>query len=354
MKFKNITVPLIASTLVLAACSSNGNGGSEDNTNANGDQEPIDYSLECDYEPTGDDLLEYEIPEADEEYDITLMQVSSAGYYYQGIDAGADEAAEMAGVNLTKLAAGDYSSPEDQLRLVEDSLQRGTDAVILAPSDIQGSVPVVEIAEEKGVPVINISSEVDSPDAIKVVQDDYEFGKLAADRIADILGDDGGKGIIIAGPANATWSLYRTAGFTDRVAEKYPNIEIVDAPTQEVDPSEGLRSFEDSVQANPDIDWIYAVHYYILLPESIPSQYKGEIPYVGGGLEPDSIEALENGDMDSVFGLAPLWMGRLGVGYAVAALHGEELPQITCTPIILYTPEDIDSEIEQEEIIRDS
>src|SRR5690625_4735056 len=211
MRFRYLTVPLVASTLVLASCGSGATNGEEGEGNGAGENQAIDYSLECDYEPTGDDLLAYEVPEADEEYDITLMQVSSAGYYYQGIDAGADEDAEAAGVNLTKLAAGDYSSPEDQLRLVEDSLQRGTDAVILAPSDIQGSVPVVEIAEEKGVPVINISSEVDSPDAIKVVQDDYEFGKLAADRIAEILGDEGGKGIIIAGPANATWSLNRRA-----------------------------------------------------------------------------------------------------------------------------------------------
>lgn len=353
-KKTKMMVPLTTLALFAAACSG-GNGssnGGTSNEGGSGDTNAaVDYSLQCDYEPTGDDLLGYELPTANAEYDITLMQVSTAGYYYQGIDAGADEAAAAAGVNLTKLAAGDYSSPEDQLRLVEDSLQRGTDAVILAPSDIQGSVPVVEIAKEHGVPVINISSEVDSDDAIKVIQDDYTFGKMAADRIAEVLGDEGGKGIIIAGPANATWSLYRTAGFTDRVEEMYPNIEIVDAPTQAVDPAEGLRSFEDSVQANPDIDWIFAVHYYILLPESIPANYKGQIPYVAGGLEPDSIDALESGNMDSVFGLTPLWAGRLGVGYAIAALNGEELPSITCTPIILYTPDDVDSDIAKEELI---
>src|SRR5699024_7114963 len=99
---------------------------------------------------------------------------------------------------------------------------------------------------------------------VKVVQDDYRFGQRGADRLAEVLGDDGGDGIVIAGPANATWSQHRTAGFTDRVDEKYPNIKIVDAPTQEVDPAEGLQSFQDAVQAHPDIDWIYAVHAYIL------------------------------------------------------------------------------------------
>src|SRR5699024_10383017 len=128
-----------------------------------------------------------------------------------------------------------------QLALVEDALQSGTDALLLAPSDPDGSVAVVEAAKAKDVPVVNFSTEVNSDDVVKVVQDDYRFGQRGADRLAEVLGDDGGDGIVIAGPANATWSQHRTAGFTDRVDEKYPNIKIVDAPTQEVDPAEGLQ-----------------------------------------------------------------------------------------------------------------
>lgn len=344
------TSSLCALALALGACAG---GGQESDAEQTGSDQgsALGTSLQCDEEPSPDDLLAYEVPEADEDYHITLMQVSNAGYYYQAIDDGAVEAAEEAGVTLTQLSAEGYASPDVQLRQIEDALQRGTDALVMAPSDITGSVPVVELALEAGIPVVNISSEVDHPAVHMVMQDDYTFGQLAADRVAEVLGEEGGQGIIIAGPANATWSQRRTEGFKDRVEEQYPDIEIVAEPTQLVDPAEGLRSFEDAVQANPDIDWIFSVHYFILQPDSIPEEYRGTVPYVSAGYEPDSIAALEAGSLDSVFGIAPRWMGLLGVGHAVSLLNGEEIARVTCTPIPLFTAEEIRTPFADAELI---
>jgi ribose transport system substrate-binding protein len=334
--------------LLLTGCTTPTGGG---NGNTTGPLANLGSSLTCDASPTEADLLAYDVPKAKEKYNIALMQVSSAGYYYQGIDNGADLAAEEAGITLTKFSADGYASPDLQLKQVQDAMLRGADAIVIAPSDIQGSVPVVEAAREAGLPVVNISSEVASDDVHMVMQDDYTFGQLAADRIATQLGDKGGKGIIVAGPANATWSQRRTEGFTDRVKDSYPNIQIVAAPTQDVDPAAGLRSFEDAVQANPDIDWVFAVHYYILQPASLPDDYRGEVLYVAGGLEPDSITGLQDGSLDSVFGLAPRWMGRLGVGYAVSMLNGDEMSRVTCVPIPLFTKDDVDSPFAKQELI---
>lgn len=341
--------PVAAAALILTGCTApatNGGGGG-------GKAGPADLgtSLSCDASPTQEELLAYEVPKAKESYEIALMQVSSAGYYYQGIDDGAELAAKEAGITLTKFSADGYASPDLQLKQVQDAMLRGADAIVMAPSDIEGSVPVVEAAREAGLPVVNISSEVASDDVYMVMQDDYTFGQLAADRIAEKLGDKGGTGILISGPANATWSQRRTEGFQDRVKEQYPNIKIAAAPTQDVDPAAGLRSFEDAVQATPKIDWIFAVHYYILQPASLPDDYRGKVLYVGGGFEPDSIAALKDGSMDSVFGLAPRWMGKLGVAYAVAALNGEKLPRVSCVPIPLFEEKDIDSPFAKEELI---
>lgn len=340
-----LTAPVAAAALLIAGCTAPGvsPGGGGDLA--------LGASLDCTSSPTQEELLAYQVPKANERYNITLMQVSSAGYYYAAIDNGADVAAAQAGVDLLKFSADGYASPDLQLQQVHDAIQSGTDAIVLAPSDIQGSVPVVDVAVDAGLPVVNISSEVASTSVKMVMQDDYTFGQLAADRIAEIMGADGGTGIIIAGPANATWSQRRTEGFQDRVAEAYPQLKIAAAPTQNVDPAEGLRSFEDAVQATPEVDWIFAVHYYILQPAALPGQYRGAVKYVGGGYEPDSIAALKDGSMDSVFGLAPRWMGILGVGYAVAALNGEEVPAVTCVPIPLFTVDDIGSPFADQELI---
>ncbi len=325
-----------------------------DTTAGGSADDALRQTLACDESPTPEDVVAYELPEPAEPYDLTLMQVSLAGYYYQAIDDGAHDAGAEAGVEVTTLAAEGYASPDLQLNQIGDAISRGTNGLVMAPSDIQGSVPVVDTAIESELPVVNISTEVAHADVTMVMQDDYVLGQLAADRVAEVVGDEGGAGIIIAGPANATWSRKRTLGFTDRVAEQYPNLEIVAAPTQLVDPAEGLASFEDAIQANPEIDWIMSVHYFILQPAALPAEYQGQVPYVSFGYEPDSITALEEGWLDSVFGIEPVTMGRMGVGRAISLLNGEEVPQVTCIPAPLFTVDDIGTPVADHELITDN
>ena len=356
-RFGRVSVLLCVLVLVGTACSydDEGAGPTAETTTPTAstptpDAGPDSQLLTCDVEPSAEEVVAYELPQANEPYDITLMQVSLAGYYYQAIDYGAHSAGEDAGVEVTTLAAEGYASPELQLQQVEDAIQRGTDAIVFAPSDIAGSVPAVEKALEAGIPVVNISTEVAHPDVYMVMQDDYLLGIQLADGLADVLGPDGGAGIMIAGPANATWSRKRTEAFSDRIAEAHPNIEILAAPTQLVDPVEGLASFEDAVQAHPSIDWITSVHYFILQPEALPDEYK-TVPHVSFGYEPDSIKALENGGLESVFGINPVAMGRIGVGTAIALLNGDDQPRINCLPGSLLTAADRATPVALNEVI---
>jgi ribose transport system substrate-binding protein len=309
--------------------------------------------LKCDTSPSPQQVAAYKVPKANEDFDVTLMEVSLAAYYYQGIKVGAEQAADEAGVDLETVAAAGYVSPERQLEQVENAIQKGTDGIVLAPSDFRGSIPVVEAAARADIPVVNISTEI-ATDVPKVLQDDYVLGQQSADLVAERLGSEGGKGVIIAGPANADWSRKRTAGFKDRVRERYPNIEVVASPTQLVDPKAGLKSFEDAVQANPDIDWIYAVHYFILPPKGIPDRYRGQIPYVGMGYEPDSIDALRDGSIDTVLGIAPIAMGRMGVGELVKLLNGDQIPTVTCVPAPKFTESEIGTPLAEAELIPES
>ena len=316
-------------------------------------QESVDpefaRKLKCTESPTPQEVADYQVPKANEDdLHVTLMEVSLAGYYYAGIQAGAEMAAKDAGVDIDTVAASGYVSPERQLEQVETAIQRGTDGIVMAPSDFRGSVPVVEAAEAADIPVVNISTEV-AADVPKVLQDDYVLGEQAADLVAERVPE--GKGIIIAGPSNADWSRKRTAGFKDRVKAEYPDLEVVASPTQLVDPKAGLKSFEDAVQANPDIDFIYAVHYYILPPDGIPAEYQGKVPYIGMGYEPDSVTALKNGSIDTLLGIQPIAMGRMGVGEVVSLMNGDQVPPVVCVPGVQFSEGDIGSPLAEAEVI---
>lgn len=296
----------------------------------------------CDSSPTEQQVLAFKAPKAKKPYQISLMEVTLAGYYYQANVYGAEQAAKDAGVTLTTTAAQGYASPALQVSQVDSVLARKPDAIVLFPSDINGSVPVVTKAKAAGIPVVVMSTELASKQtAASVIQDDYALGKVGADQLAHAV-PQGGPGIVIAGPGNATWSLRRTAGFEDELKAKYPNLKVVAAPTQPVDPAQGLQDFTNAVQAHPDIKWVYSVYYYQLLPESIPARYKG-IPFITTGYEPTAIKSLQDDSLTATTSVQNIKVGYLAVARAVSVLNGDPVPATTCLPAPALGKADIGS-----------
>jgi ribose transport system substrate-binding protein len=320
-------------------------------------KDPLKQFLPCNAKgnvnATENDLLNYKVPKAKEPYDITIMTVTLAGHYYQGLAYGATKAAKIAGVKLRILSPGTgYADPAQQVSQAENAIQAGTDAIVLQPVDIQGSVPVVTAAAAKKIPVINISTEADhsSPVTSFVMQDDYLMGVRSADEVHRLL-PQGGEGIILAGPANATWSRKRANGFQDRVKQKYPNLKVVAAPTQNVDPTLGLKSFDNATQAHPNIKFIYSVFNFLLQPNALPAQYKGKVVFVTNGYDWTTIPALKDGLFKSVLGITPVWMGYLGLAEAVAVLNGQKAPKWYCVPMPAITENRINSPIAKWELV---
>ena len=276
--------------------------------------------------------------------------MTKTGYYFQALAYGAGRAAEEAGVSLKIYAGQGFYSPTNQLQQAEQAI-RALDAILLQPADYAGSAAVVAAADEAGVPIINIATEVKDPDVDKVVQDDYAWGALMADQVAEAVGADGGEGIFMVGPATATWAVKRAEGFKARLAEKYPNLELAAAPNTDLDPARGLEAFENNAKTTPDLKWIASVYELILPAASVPSQYKGEIPYVAGSYEPSVIAGLQDGTISSAISTEPIGVARVGIANIVARLNGSTTPHLHCIEPAVLTKSDIDTDLALSELI---
>jgi ribose transport system substrate-binding protein len=279
----------------------------------------------------------YKPPKATKQYTIGMMEPTLAGHYYQAGSKGGAQAAKEAGVKFELVSAGTgYASPEQQLSQADQLIAKKIDAVVVIPTDIQGGVAVTNRFLAHNIPVVIVGTESASPKAYMVMQDDYLMGVLSADALVKKVGKNAGPGVIIGGPANATWSRKRVEGFKARVAQKYPDVDIVATPTQNVDPSLGLQSFQNAITAHPNIKWVYTVFNLLLSPQSMPAKYKG-IAFITNGLDQTSIADLKAGRLSSVIGITPTPMGYQGVGEAVAILNGaQNVPALTCIPITTY------------------
>jgi ribose transport system substrate-binding protein len=292
----------------------------------------------CDVTLSIDDLSNIHPPKAKRRFKIALVQVTLSGYFYQSWIYGAQKAAEEAGVDFTVAAGQGFSTSAQQVTRVENAVARGVDAVVLDPADVNGTIRAVDLAAEKGIPIISAGTLVNSPKAIQVAQEDFAGGASVADHLISAR-PNGGDGIIMGGPANESWAQQRVQGLVSGL-KKDPKF-VVAATTNEYEPADGVAKFNNAVQAHPKVDWIYSVYNLFLVPSAIPEKYKSAY-YVAGGFEPPTVEGLKEGTVKAVAPTFGLMSGFVGVTYAVRALNGETLPKMTCMPNAIVTLKDID------------
>jgi ABC-type sugar transport system substrate-binding protein len=298
--------------------------------------------LACDRQLTVDDLAGWQVPKANEPYTIAISVPSFANPYIQALIFGAERAAEEAGVTLTVGAGKGFMDPASQITQFENAMTRQPDAVLINPADPAGLAATIEDAVAAGTPVVEVGTLSMATNSLKLVQDDYSQGVAAADALVEMM-PDGGQGIVMGGPANASWSRGRVAGFLDAIADN-ANVTVSEVVSTDIDPQQGLTRFSNAAQANPQVDWIYAVGSFLLAPQSIPAEYS-EATYLGGTLTSVSLEALQDGGADGVLPDFPISVGYVGLSLAVSALNGEENVQVNCIPNDVMNAEDLSNSV---------
>jgi ribose transport system substrate-binding protein len=282
----------------------------------------------CENPLTVDALAKYKAPKAAKRYHIELSIPALNNPYIQALVYGAQKAAKESGVDVTIDSGRGFMDPASQMTQLENALSRGADALLINPADPNGMVAAIDEAASKR-PVFDVGTLSSSEKSYKAVQDDYTQGQMAADSLAKYL-PSGGEGIVMGGPANATWARRRVAGFSDQI-KKYPNLKVSEITNQDIKPEEGLAKFANAAQAHPKVDWIYATFSILLPPSSIPPEYKKAV-YIGGAFNSVMIEALKDGSAKAALPDFPVWVGYVGIGYAVSKLNGAEVAKRSCIP----------------------
>jgi ribose transport system substrate-binding protein len=292
----------------------------------------------CDVSLSLEDLTKIKPPTPNKRYKIAVEEASLAGYWFQAYAYGAEKAALEAGVDIILDASKGFLNQAQQLTNVENAIARRVDGILLNPVDPKGAVAAIDAALAKNVVIVASGTLVESPKAFNIVQDDYVQGIAGAEFLARLL-PSGGEGIVMGGPANATWSAHRVVGFLDEM-KKHTTMKVSAVTHEDVNPAEGVIKFTNATQAHPKVDWIYSTYSLLLPPSSIPPQYSKAV-YVTSGYEPDIVQALKEGKLAAVVPLFPIWMGYLGLTNVIRKLNGEQIPVTTCLPNGVATKDSI-------------
>ena len=158
--------------------------------------------------------------------------------YWDAVKEGAQEAAkeinELLGYEGDDKVKVVYSAPEEegdvdeQVNILDEELARYPAAIGIAAVDMYACEVQFDLAIENNIPIVAFDAGTDYQNIVSLVKtDDQDAAKMAANKLSDLIGDDG-KVVIVAHDTNSMTATDRVDSFTNQIEKKHDGIEIVD------------------------------------------------------------------------------------------------------------------------------
>ena len=289
---------------------------------------------------------------ADERPQIALIPKGTTHEFWQSIHAGGREAAEEADVRLLWRGPLREDDRNAQIETVENMINLGVDAIVLAPLDNVALQTPVRQAVAAGIPVVIIDSDLEGDAHIAfVATDNRAAGERGGHHLAELL-EESGRVIMLRYQEGSASTMHREQGFLDAM-EQYPNITVVSANQY------GGATTETAYQASENllaplhadgglsIDGIFCPNEsttFGMLRALQDGGLAGSVHFVGFDSSDQLVHALQTGQLHGLVLQDPIRMGYLGIQTAVAALRDEPFESEIDTGSVVATPDNLSDE----------
>lgn len=214
-------------------------------------------------------------------------------------------------IKLTFEGPSDETDVDNQINIIDAVLGENPDVLCLSAIDMDSCQAQLEAAEENGIPVIVLDSGVKAGNVnATCVVDNYQAGVQAAEKLADAIGGSG-KIAVMAHVESAQNCQEREQGFTETIAEKYPDIEIVNISHQNEETSVSEMA-ESVLKLFPDVKGYFCTNGNVAgdVLDAISASGK-EVAVVGIDAGKKQKDAIKSGKEVGV-----LVQNAYGMGYA--------------------------------------
>ncbi|VDB00123.1 Ribose ABC transport system, periplasmic ribose-binding protein RbsB (TC 3.A.1.2.1) [Olavius algarvensis spirochete endosymbiont] len=242
--------------------------------------------------------------------------------FFVTLKEGAEAKASELGVSLIIVDSQD--DPAKEAVNMEDLIQQGVDAILVNPTDADAIVPSIMKANAAAIPVLTIDRGAAGGEIVAhIASDNVAGGRMAAEFLVEAIGGSG-KLVELEGIAGTSAARDRGEGF-NAVVGAVPGIEVVARQTANFNRAEGLSVFENILQAQPEINGVFAHNDEMILGAIEAAKAAGNtgIVFVGFDAIDDAIVAVEDGSLAATVAQQPDMIGALGVETAYKYLMGE-------------------------------
>lgn len=189
---------------------------------------------------------------------VVMPKVVGIDYYNavkQGVDKAAEELADVADITWQ---GPTEATVDKQIEMLETIIPTKPDVICIAANDPDAIQPTLEKAAKEGIKVVSWDADANARDIFVNLVDYTVFGNAIIDSMADQIGEEGDIAIITT-TFTATNQVLWIEAIEARIAEKYPNINIVDTREAGEDTQKANTLASDLMKSYPDLKGIIAL-----------------------------------------------------------------------------------------------
>jgi ribose transport system substrate-binding protein len=239
---------------------------------------------------------------------------------------------------------------EKQVAIVEDIISKKPDAIVIASTSSDATVPALENAIDQGIAVVTIDNKVNSDKIPAFLATNNKVGGgLCADQLVAALK---AKGVALKGTVGLVSAMAgiqvlgdRDQGFRDRMKEIAPDVNVLETRFTDNDIAKSLAASEDIDTSQGDkLIGIFADNNHTGdgVARMITERNLGDkVVAVAYDSDPEEVSALKTGALKALILQDPYGMGYKGCTTAVTLLDGGTVPKYIDTGAVAVTKENM-------------
>lgn len=285
---------------------------------------------------------------AEEAIKIGFSSKDNSDTFVAAITDAASAHAEELGVELIMAdAMGDVNK---QISDCETLIAQGVSALIVIPQDVEGSAPVVQMANDAGIPIVIDNGDIADKNYTAFVGcTDQESGEILGKWFVEESGLQDGDGVcIIEGPMGQSGQVGRYAGF--EVTGVLDKFNVLAIQTAEWKRDQAMALAEDWItQYGDELKAIICENDDMGLGALSAAQAAGRDDILIGGVDglTDAVDAVQAGTYKISVLQDSKGQGEVGVDVALALAKGEEVEPDTRIPFRAITAENVEAYLEK-------
>ncbi|WP_288678177.1 ribose ABC transporter substrate-binding protein RbsB [uncultured Clostridium sp.] len=258
--------------------------------------------------------------------------------FFVNMKDGAEKEAKKLGYDLVILDS--QNDPAKERANVEDLVQLGVIALLINPTDSDAVVKTVEVANKSNIPVITLDRQANGGKITShIASDNIKGGEMAAEYVLDKFKDEKRpiNVVEIQGIPGASATRDRGEGFHN-IMDKNDKFNFISIQAADFDRQKGLQVMENIIQANPNIQVVFAHNDEMALGAVKAIKASGiNALVIGFDGNDDAKDFIDANEMTATIAQQPDLIGALGVELANKIYKGENIKDKIAADLKVYT-----------------